>query len=405
MTVPRLWVVSELYYPEQTSTGYFLTHIAEGLAATMPVSVVCGQPTYSEHGQRAPAKEQRKGVTIHRVRATHFGKDRLILRAINIVTLTLAVVWFALLHFRRGDRLLVVTNPPSLPPVLGVIASWRGMNAHLLVHDVYPEVLAATGLLRRDSLSYRILGRFFGATFKLYGSIVVLGRDMADVVRAKLQGANRHITIIPNWGDVDEITPIPRHQNAFLSLNQIDAPCIIQFSGNIGRTHDVDTILAAAGKLRDRTDIQFVFAGYGGKTGAVTDAIGSGAFPNVRLLPRQPRELLGPMLSSADATIISFIDEMKGLSVPSRMYNVLSAGTPIIAIADPHSELALVVCEERAGWVMSPGDADALAALVVELATAAGRAEAQRRGGAGRAAVEQRYTQNSVIERFSRLIG
>lgn len=405
MTVPRLWVVSELYYPEQTSTGYFLTHIAEGLAATMPVSVVCGQPTYSEHGQRAPAKEQRNGVTIHRVRATHFGKDRLILRAINIVTVTLAVAWFGLRHFRRGDRLLVVTNPPSLPPLLGGIARWRGIDAHLLVHDVYPEVLAATGLLRRNSLPYRILGRFFGATFKLYGSIVVLGRDMAEVVRAKLDGANRHVTIIPNWGDVDEITPIPRHQNPFLPLNRIDASCIIQFSGNIGRTHDVDTILAAARMLRDRTDIQFVFVGYGGKTGAVADAIGSGELPNVRLLPRQPRDLLGPMLSSADATIISFVDEMKGVSVPSRLYNVLAAGTPIIALADPESELALVVREERAGWVLRPGDAGSLAALVVEIASAAGRAEADRRGAAGRAAVEQRYTLKSVIDRFQRLIG
>lgn len=405
MTVPRLWVVSELYYPEQTSTGYFLTHIAEGLAASMPVSVVCGQPTYSEHGQRAPARERRNNVTIHRVRATHFGKDRLVLRAINVVTLTLAMSWFALRHFRRGDKLLAVTNPPSLPPVLGVIARWRRMDAHLLVHDVYPEVLAATGMLRRDGLFYRLLGRFFGATFRLYGSIIVLGRDMANVVRAKLGSEHRQVTIIPNWGDVDEVTPIPREQNRFLALNRIDAPCVIQFSGNIGRTHDVDTILATARKLRDRTNIQFVFAGYGGKSGVVSDAINSGALPNVRLLPRQPRDLLGPMLSSADATIISFVDEMKGLSVPSRMYNVLSAGTPIIAIADPDSELALVVREERAGWVLRPGDADALAALVVEIATAAGRAEAANRGAAGRVAVEQRYTLKSVIDRFQRLIG
>ena len=147
MTLPRLWVVSELYYPEQTSTGYFLTHIAEGLAETMDVWVVCGQPTYSEHGMRAPAREERNGVRIHRVPATHFGKDRLALRAINVLTLSLSAAWFALTHFRRGDRLLIVTNPPTLPPLLGLIARWKRMDAHLLVHDVYPEVLAATGFL------------------------------------------------------------------------------------------------------------------------------------------------------------------------------------------------------------------------------------------------------------------
>lgn len=404
MTSPRLWIVSELYYPEQTSTGYFLTLIAEGLARTMPVEVVSGQPTYSEHGTRAPRREQRRGVGIHRVRATHFGKDRLALRAINILTLTLSMAWFALFRMRRGDRVLIVTNPPTLPPVIGLIARWKRMEAHLLVHDVYPEVLAATGFLRAGSLPYRLLERVFAATFRLYGSVIVLGRDMAEVARTKLGKAARTITIIPNWGDVDEVVPLAAADNPFLTANRIDAPCVIQFSGNIGRTHDVETILATARLLRARRDILFVFAGYGGKTGAVAEAIASGELPNVRLLPRQPRELLGPMLASATATIISFVDAMKGLSVPSRMYNVLSAATPIIAIADPQSELALVVAEEQAGWVLPPGDADALVALVERLATPDGAAEAVRRGMNGRAAVEAHYTFAAVIDRFRALI-
>lgn len=404
MKPPRLWVVSELYYPEQTSTGYFLTHIAEGLGQSMPVSVVCGQPTYSEHGVRAPAREDRNGVRIYRVRATHFGKDRLLLRAINILTLTASVAWFALTHFRRGDRLLVVTNPPTLPPLVGVIARWKRMDAHLLVHDVYPEVLAATGFLSVDSRGYRLLKRFFSATYGLYQSVIVLGRDMAEVVRGKVD-AGRRITIIPNWGDVDEVRPVAREDNSFLRLNAIDAPCVIQFSGNIGRTHDIETVLAAARRLRDRLDILFVFAGYGGKTGVVVDAIAAGELPNVRLLPRQPRELLGPMLASATATIISFVDAMRGLSVPSRMYNVLSAATPIIAIAEADSELALVVEEDRAGWVLAPGDVDALVGLVEYLAGSEGATDAAARGAAGRAAVVDRYTLASVLERFRQLIG
>ncbi len=405
----RLWVVSELYYPEQTSTGYFLTRIAEGLARSMPVEVVSGQPTYSEQGLRAPSREERGGVLIHRVPATHFSKDRLALRALNVLTLSLSIAWFALTRFRRGDRLLVVTNPPTLPPLVGLIARWKRIDAHLLVHDVYPEVLSATGFLRADGIAYRLLARLFAATFRLYGSIVVLGRDMAEVVRAKLGATSEEegerITIIANWGDVDEIVPLSRERNPFLTSNGIDAPCVIQFSGNIGRTHDVETILAAARRLRGRPDIMFVFVGYGGKTGAVAEAIASGELLNVRLLPRQPREMLGPMLASATATIIAFVGDMKGLSVPSRMYNVLSAGTPIIAIADPDSELALVVREEQAGWVLAPGDVAALAALVENLANKQGMAEARRRGANGRAAVVMRYTLASVIDRFRTLIG
>src|SRR3546814_5046211 len=77
----RLWVVSELYYPEQTSTGYFLTEIAEGLAADFEVRAVCGQPTYSSAGIVAPQREVRNGVSIYRMRGTRFPKDRLFLRS------------------------------------------------------------------------------------------------------------------------------------------------------------------------------------------------------------------------------------------------------------------------------------------------------------------------------------
>ena len=110
--------------------------------------------------------------------------------------------------------------------------------------------------------------------------------------------------------------------------------------------------------------------------------------------------MLGPMLASASATIISFVDEMKGLSVPSRMYNVLSAGTPIIAIADRNSELALTVEEECAGWVIERGNDESLAGCIEEIASVDGAREAARRGVNGRDAVKARYTFDAVLKQF-----
>lgn len=399
----RLWVVSELYYPEQTSTGYFLTRIAEGLAASMPVAVVSGQPTYSEHGLRAPAREERNGVRIHRVRAAHFNKDRLVLRAINIVTLTLSMTWFAVIHFRREDRLLIVTNPPTLPPLMGRIAHWKGMEAHLLIHDVYPEVLAATGYLKSESFVYRLLDRVARAAYRQFDGLVVLGRDAREFFARKL-GGRASIEIIPNWGDIDEVAPIPRADNAFASANDLTAPTIIQFSGNIGRTHDVETLLTVAERLRDRDDIRFLFAGFGGKAGLVQRAAGQDRAENIVFLPRQPREMLGPMLACSTATVIGFIDKMLGISVPSRMYNVMAAGTPVIAIADARSELALMVSEHQCGWVLAPGDADALEQLTLYLSTPDGQAEAQQRGEAGRRAVEAGYTLERVVDSYRALL-
>ena len=395
---PRLWVVSELYYPEQTSTGYFLTRIAEGLADSRRVEAICGRPTYSERGQEVRRKEVRGGVTIHRMRATHFDKDRLALRALNAVTLSLSVLFFALRHFRRGDQVLIVTNPPTLPPLVGWVARIKGMRSILLVHDVYPEVLVATRFVRADGFLHRLLQRAFDATYRLFDDVVVLGRDMHEVAGRKVRDPVRRLHIIPNWGDTDEIGPVARRDNPFAHAQGLVDKRVIQFSGNIGRTHDVETILAVAERLRDCPEIVFLFAGYGGKAGLIGDA------PNVMLLPRQPRDLLGPMLNCADATIISFVDAMYGVSVPSRMYNVMAAGTPIIAMADPRSELSLTIAESGAGWTVPQGDVDALERLIREICDPANSAERERRGEAARAAVLASFTLDRVLDLYRKLL-
>ena len=79
----RLWVLSELYYPEDSATGYYITQTAEAMAAFCQVEVLCAQPTYRARGTRAPADEVLKKVHIHRCAATTLNKDVLFFRFVN----------------------------------------------------------------------------------------------------------------------------------------------------------------------------------------------------------------------------------------------------------------------------------------------------------------------------------
>jgi colanic acid biosynthesis glycosyl transferase WcaI len=396
MTRPRLWVASELYWPEDTSTGYFLTHIAEGLTAHFDVHVITGAGT--------ARCEKRNGTTIHRLRTTRYNKDRLVLRLVNLLTLTITALGFAFLRLRRGDLVLVVTNPPTLPAALALAGWVRRARLCLLVHDVYPEVLSAAGMLRPLSLAYRLLDSASKVLLRRFDRIVVLGRDMRDLVAGKLGGDSARIAIIPNWGDVDEIVPMPAGSNMLRRELGLEGKFVVQFSGNIGRTHDLDSVLAAAYALRDRTDIRFLLVGQGGKLRGATDELARRGLHNVILLPRQPRARLAEMLGCSDLTVIAFVEAMRGLSVPSRMYNVMAAGVPIAALADPASELALTVVENHAGWALPSGDAAALTRLVVNLAADATRGEARARGAKGREAATRDFTLPIVTEQFAALL-
>src|SRR5450759_3845186 len=163
-----IWVISELYYPEETGTGYFLTKIAEGLARYYTVGVLCSQPTYSARGVRAPVREQHKGVSIQRCRGTTLNKDVLIFRLINLITISASVFFNAWLRIGKQDVVLVVTNPPLLPFLVSWVCRLREAKCLLLIHDVYPEVLIAAGMARTSSILARGVSWF---TRRLYQSV------------------------------------------------------------------------------------------------------------------------------------------------------------------------------------------------------------------------------------------
>src|SRR5262245_18401559 len=147
----RVWVISELYYPEETSTGYLLTKTAEGLAERHSDTVLTEQPTYAARGARAPSREVRHNVRIFRCRATAPDKDVLPFRLVNLVSISLSIFAAALRRIRRDERVLVVTNPPLLPFLVAHAFQLRREKCLLLIHDVYPEALVATGLMARGS--------------------------------------------------------------------------------------------------------------------------------------------------------------------------------------------------------------------------------------------------------------
>ena len=181
-----LWVVSELYYPEMTSTGYYLTAIAEGLTDKFEVKVLCGQPNYSGRGTVAPKHEIYKDVEIFRAFGTTLDKNVIIFRLINMLTLSFSVFWKALFNFRRGDKILVVTTPPSMPFIVALASLIRGGSYVLLIHDNYPEILDCG----RENYGKFVFGKnnriFQPMALQICQSkIIVCGRDMRELVERK----------------------------------------------------------------------------------------------------------------------------------------------------------------------------------------------------------------------------
>jgi colanic acid biosynthesis glycosyl transferase WcaI len=396
----RAFVVSELYYPEETSTGYLLTKIAEGMARDVAVTAICSQPTYSARGTRAPSRERRNGVDIERCAGTTLDKNTLWGRALNAVTISVALWWRVLRRIRRGDVAIVVTNPPFLP--FGILLACRVKRARcaLLVHDVYPEVLVAAGLSRRTSAIARATRRATRWLYRQSDRVIVLGRDMEILASQKLDGPSDKIVVIPNWADTEDILPSPKEENALLRELGLTARFVVQYAGNMGRTHGLEMLFAAAKRVR--ADVHWLFIGSGAKKGWLERAIARDGVRSMSILGNRPRNDQPVFLTACDVAIISFVPGMAGVSVPSRMYNIMAAARPIIAIADEASELARVVSEERIGWVIAPGDVDGLVAILDRLP---GEPQVVREFGArARTVAASKYPLSRAIDRYLRLV-
>lgn len=363
----RLWVITELYYPELTSTGYYLTAIAEGLTDEFDVKVLCGQPNYSARGTKAPKREIYRDVEIFRAAGTTFDKNIIFLRIINMLTLSLSIFFKALQNIEKGDKVLVVTTPPSLPFITAIACLVKGANYVLLIHDNYPEMLVAVKKARENSILVKVLNHLNRWLYKYAAKIIVCGRDMYELVLKKTEGLDIPIVTIQNWAELETVKPLPRDENSLLMELGIEKKLVFLYAGNFGHPNDIESIIECAFNLRDDERFCFVFLGSGVKRKWLEKQVSERNLLNVLLLDPRPRSEQNIFLNACDVGIVTLVRKMWGVSMPSRTYNMLAAGKPILALTEENSEIYRVINEDEVGWFVPSNDPEALLQKLLEI--------------------------------------
>ena len=400
----KVWVVSEVYYPDEQGGGHFMTKLAEGLAHIYDVYAICGFPPHVRGQRSLPKREIHNSVHIERCFSTKYDKKLLSLRLINFITISISIFFKLLSKISKGDLVIVVTTPPSLPFVIAFTCKLVRAKCVLRIEDIYPETLIATGIAESKSILVRLMSCF---NCWLYGSvdhIAVLGRDMKQLVERKLDHNLKvdRITIIPNWADTDLVAPMPKHNNSLINELGLINKFVVQCAGNMGHAQGIENIFMATEMLQAQIDIHFLFIGTGVKKEWMEKTIKDKQLKNITILGQRPRIDQPNFLNACDVAIVSLISGMKGVAVPSRLYNIMATGKPIIAIAEHDSEVSLVINEEEIGWVVSPGEPNRLAEVILDAYSDSARL--QQMGSRSRQVVENKYTYNKGIESYCSLI-
>lgn len=394
----KVLLLNQFFHPDHCATAQIETDLAEDLASSgMTVTALASRGTYLG-GESLPRRERYGDVEIVRVAATSLGKRTLVHRAVDYASFYVTAS-AAIATLPRNDVVIALTTPPLIAAT-GLLAKvLKRSRLVYWVQDLYPDVAVAFGALRSRSPAARMMAAVSRAILRRADRVVTLGEAMRRLCIAAGARADRAV-VIPNWSDAKTVQPVPHGRNRLRNELADGARLVVMYSGNMGRGHDMATLLDAARLLRTDREIRFVFAGDGARRGEVEAA--ARTLDNVRLVPYQQRDRLSESLSAGDVHLVALSEHMEGLLEPSKLYGIMAVGRPVLFVGPAGTEVARTVSEERCGVVIRNGDAPGLARVIRDLANDE-RARSEM-GARARAALKDRYSRSKATAQFVQLL-
>lgn len=396
-------VLHQHYWPETAATAQVLSDLCEDLAKRgHRVTVLCGHPSYhlKERTRTTPSYEQHRGVEIRRVWSLRPQTRNIRSRLLHYGSYFASSLAEALLR-GRPDVCFVMSTPPLL---LGVSATLlralRSVPFVYSVQDLYPDIAVDLGVIRADGALTRAIEYTATACYRSAAALVTLSPSMAEKLRRKAR-ADQQLHVIPNWADTNAIKPSPR-DNPFARAHGLNEPFVVQYSGNLGLSQGLESVVGAAERLRSRP-IKFALIGDGNARASLESMARTRGLSNVTFLPPQPRERLSELLGACDVGLVPMKRKVAGDLVPSKLYGIMAAARPVLAAVEEGSEVARVVREHECGWVVPPEDPDALASAI-ELVSRLPSAQCAGAGARGRSACTSVYSRPALTRRYAEVI-
>lgn len=400
LTSRRIALLTQHYPPEPAATGQLAADLARGLAdRKVSVTVYTAQPSY---GGRARHERSRlvDGVYVQRVFSFRGNRHHMSTRLLSAGSYCLSVFWRLL--FARRSTLVVLSNPPILPWAAWAISVVRRFPYMLVVHDVYPDAAIRLDVLSERGFPTRVWRFLNRLTYGRAAAIVVLGERMREVVAEQPGVDSRKLSVVHNWADPLWIRPLEKGDNPFVREHDLLGKLVVLYAGNMGRHHDLETILETAERCRDEPNIVFLFVGDGAKKASLMAGARERGLGNVEFLPYEPREQLPYMIPAADIGVVSLERGLEGLCVPSKLYTYLAAGVAILGLVGPGSEVAQVLEEYECGFRVDQTDITASVAAVRQWANDPATLERHQRNA--RSALEMAFSRGEALRRYREIL-
>ena len=269
---------------------------------------------------------------------------------------TVQILWLVKTRYRKAE-LFIVTNPPFAT----FIPFFCSNPFSILVYDVYPDVLTAYRFFKKDSFPERIWKKSNRTLFVKARKVFTISAGMKKSLGQYLEPEK--IEVVPLWADNFFLKPVPKEENKFIHKYQLQNKFLVIYSGNLGHSHSVETLVEVAASIKDK-DIFFVVIGEGDKKDLINDLAKQNQLDNFLLLPLQEVTMLPHSLSAADLAVVTLGAEASAFSIPSKTFSLMSVGAPLLCIANKESELASLVSRYEMGKCFSSTEVEKMTGFI-----------------------------------------
>lgn len=260
----------------------------------------------------------------------------------------------------KDYEIVYVTNPP-----MAYLCSLQLKNPFsVIVFDTYPDALSNIGIHKGNPI-FKIWSNWNNKLFAKANNIFTLSDGMA--VRLSNYINRNKITVVPCWSANSKFAPIDKSTNPFIREHNLEGKFVVMYSGNMGITHNVQLLIECAKNLNDNTKVHFMLIGGGTKKAELEAIANNEGLKNCTFLDWLPANLLPYSLAAADLGVISLTDETALVSVPSKTFNLLAVGCPLMCIVPHNSEVARLVSKYENGKCFGVNEVDKMVDFINQL--------------------------------------
>jgi len=359
------------YFPPEVNAPASRTfdHCREWVREGHDVTVVTNTPNhprgevYPGYRNRLFQTEQMDGIRVVRVLTYVTANEGIIKRTFNFILFFIMSV-LAAPFLPRCDR-VVSTSPQFFAGLAGYAVSRLKRAPWVLeIRDLWPESILSVGAIS-NPLAIRLLEGLEAFAYRKADAIVSVTDAFKPHIEAR--GGDGKVTVIKNGVDLSLFSAIPRDEE-FAEQLGVDGKFVAAYVGTHGMAHGLDTILDAAQRLDQGSNVVFLLVGEGSEKRRLEEKRDALGLTNVIMLGQQPKDAMPRIWSIADVSLVVLRKlDLFTTVIPSKIFESMAMGKPIVL--GVLGESRSIVEQAEAGVGIEPEDAGALARELQRMAS------------------------------------